>query len=146
MTLRGRLHVRFDFYAAGLDLPWKEKLFKFHGIFFSNKAMLFCACHFHTFNKQARRLSLITINVWKVFRNWSHCLKRSLNTYQGTCKESSYTEYFRKFGYQEQINVTVTDHERSKTQAEQHRYPRLTSELRNRNIIRVCMENLSIVI
>ena len=56
------------------------------------------------------------------------------------------TEYFRKFGYQEQINVTVTDHERSKTQAEQHRHPRLTSELRNRNIIRVCMENLSIVI
>ena len=27
-----------------------------------------------------------------------------------------------------------------------HRYPKLTNELRNRNIIRVCMENLSIVI
>ena len=27
-----------------------------------------------------------------------------------------------------------------------HRHPKLTSELRNRNIIRVCMENLSMVI
>ena len=27
-----------------------------------------------------------------------------------------------------------------------HRYPKLTNELRNRNIVRVCMENLSIVI
>ena len=56
MTLSGRLHVPFDFYAAGLDLPRKEKLFKFLGIFFSNKAMLFYACNFHTYNKQARRL------------------------------------------------------------------------------------------
>ena len=90
VTLRGRLHVRFDFYAAGLDLPWKEKLFKFLGIFFSNKALLFYACHFHTFNKQARSFKdRYHKRMESIYQIRSNCVKRGLNTYRGTFKESS---------------------------------------------------------
>ena len=77
MTLSGRLQVPVDFYAAGLDLPRKEKLFKFLGIFSSKKAMLFYACNFHTFNKQARRaLKTVTINVRKVFTKKKEQLRK----------------------------------------------------------------------
>ena len=92
VTWRGCLHVRFDFYAAGLDLPWKEKLFKFLGIFFSNKALLFYACHFHTFNKQARSFKdryHKRMESASIHQKRSNCVKRGLNTYRGTCKESS---------------------------------------------------------
>ena len=90
VTLRGRLHVRFDFYAAGLDLPWKEKLFEFLGLFFSNKALLFYACYFHTFNKQARSFKgRYHKRMESIYQIRSNCVKRGLNTYRGTFKESS---------------------------------------------------------
>ena len=42
-------------------------------------------------------LKTVTINVRKVFtEKRSNCVKRGLNTYQGTCKENSYADYSRQ--------------------------------------------------